>query len=418
MHAEIVTTGTELLLGEIVDTNAAYIARRLRTIGLNLFYKTTVGDNEERMTQALQQALARSDVIITTGGLGPTVDDVTRQAIARATGRKLVLDEELLASIEERYARWGRPMSPNNRQQAYKPEGAIGIKNPVGTAPIFIVEQGAKIIICLPGVPREMEYLMEHEVLPYLRRKLGLRETILVRNLRTCAVGESNIDSLIGDLEQETNPTVGLSAHAGQTDVRITAKAETEEEARQLIAKMEARVRERLGDVIYGMDGETVEGVVAELLHQKGLTVALVETNTLGHIAQRLMGASGERIVCKGSLVAASDAVLRQILSLPDGSLDAEKLAIAAAEAVRVRFEADLGLAVIGSPGTEEGPYGRTSGHSWIALSTAEGPRTREYPMSGRNDLAQVWVGTRVLDTLRRHLLGLPLAPSLPGTHR
>ena len=418
MHAEIVTTGTELLLGEIVDTNAAYIARRLRTIGLNLFYKTTVGDNEERMTLVLKQALDRSDVIIVSGGLGPTVDDVTRQAVAQATGRKLVLDEEMLASIHAHYSRWGRTMAENNRRQAYKPESAMSIENPVGTAPIFVVEQGQKLVIVLPGVPREMKYLLDNTVLPYLRKKLGLTDVILIRNVHTCAIGESNVDRLIDDLELEANPTVGLAAHPGQTDVRITAKASSEEEGTRLLDAMEARIRERLGDVIYGVDDETLEGRVMELLREKGLSIALVETNTLGQIAQRLSTASEGYAGLGGSLIAGTEETLAQSFDLPQELLDATtpyspERTLAVAAAARETYGADIGLAVLGTSGTGEGPYGRgaSSGHSCIGLATESGHWTRDYDMSGRGSVAQVWISTRALDTVRRHLLGLPLTP-------
>ena len=239
MQAEIVTIGTELLLGKIVDTNAAYIARQLATIGLDLYYKTTVGDNEGRITLVLQQSLARSDVVITSGGLGPTVDDVTRQAVARAAGQELVLDEKLLAQIEARFARHGFTMSENNRRQAYIPQGAIPIENPVGTAPAFIVETEQGLIVSLPGVPRELKHLMETRVIPFLREKLQTGQLIIKsKTLRTCGIGESTVDSRIGDLMRSSNPTVGLAAHPGQTDVRITAKAENEAQADRLIAEM------------------------------------------------------------------------------------------------------------------------------------------------------------------------------------
>jgi competence/damage-inducible protein CinA-like protein len=176
MHAEIIATGSELLLGEVVDTNSTYIARRLREIGLNLYYKTVVGDNEQRMEEALRIALNRSDVIITTGGLGPTVDDVTRTAVARAVDRELIFSAELLTQIQTRFRAYGVPMGENNRRQAYIPQDASPIENPVGTAPSFIVEHHDHLIISLPGVPREMEYLMEHAVLPYLKDRLQLTD--------------------------------------------------------------------------------------------------------------------------------------------------------------------------------------------------------------------------------------------------
>ncbi len=199
MNAEIISIGTELLLGEIVDTNSAHIARRLRDIGLNLYFTTTVGDNRQRIASAISTALDRADVIITTGGLGPTVDDMTRQAVADATGRELVFRQDLLDQIAERFNRFGSRMSENNRQQAYIPAGAIPIENPVGTAPCFIVESERGVVISLPGVPREMKHLLETAVIPYLRDRLGLTEVIKARVLRTAGIGESHIDEAIAD---------------------------------------------------------------------------------------------------------------------------------------------------------------------------------------------------------------------------
>jgi len=207
MNAEIVATGTELLLGELVDTNSAYIARRLREIGVNVYFKTTVGDNLERIARVLDIALSRADVVITTGGLGPTVDDVTREAVARVTGCPLELDERQLKRIEAMFARWGRQMGTNNRRQAYLPHGCIPIDNPVGTAPGSIVETPRGTIISIPGVPREMEYLMEHAVLPYLRSRLARPEVIIAKVLRTVGIGESAIDERLDDLMHLSNPT-------------------------------------------------------------------------------------------------------------------------------------------------------------------------------------------------------------------
>ena len=231
MQAEIVLIGTELLLGEIVDTNANLFAKALRDIGMDLLYKTTVGDNQKRMVDVLNLALDRSDVVITSGGIGPTVDDMTRLAVAEATGRKLVYSDELEGQIATRFRNFGRPMAENNKRQAYIPEGAIPLENPVGTAPCFLSEDvnGRGFVISLPGVPRELEHMLHNVVIPILIDRMGGRKVMKVRVLRTCAVGESNIDRSIGDLMTESNPTVGLAAHAGQTDVRITAKADTEE---------------------------------------------------------------------------------------------------------------------------------------------------------------------------------------------
>ena len=267
MHSEIVMIGTELLLGEIVDTNANKLAKALRDIGLDLYYKTTVGDNVTRITEVLNFALDRAGVVITSGGIGPTVDDVTRQAVANATGRKLVYSTDLESQIAARFRSFGREMAENNKRQAYIPEDALPLTNPVGTAPCYLCEDagGRGFIISLPGVPRELEYMMQNAVIPLLVERMRGAKVIKVRILRACAVGESNVDRVIGDLMTTKNPTIGLAAHAGQTDVRITAKANTEAEADALIAPVEARIRERLGGAIYGVEKETVPEVVGHL---------------------------------------------------------------------------------------------------------------------------------------------------------
>src|SRR5919199_4053803 len=288
MRAEIISIGTELLLGEIIDTNAAWLAQQLAAIGVDVFFRTTVGDNAGRIADVIRLALGRADVVITSGGLGPTVDDVTREGIALATGRELVLDERLLVQIRNMFAKWGSPMSENNVRQAYIPRAATPIENPVGTAPAFIVEQDGHYVVTLPGVPREMKYLTETRVLPWLRELNPGEEIILSKTLRTCAIGESLIDSKIADLETSTNPTVGLAAHPGQTDIRITVKAKTRAEAERLIREMEARVRERVGDAIYGEGAETLEEVVARLLAARDWQVVLAEPSTHGRIAERL----------------------------------------------------------------------------------------------------------------------------------
>jgi nicotinamide-nucleotide amidase len=409
MHAEIVTTGTELLLGEIEDTNSTYIARRLREIGLNLYYKTSVGDNEARTALVLRQALARSDVIITTGGLGPTVDDVTRQAVARATDRELVFLPELWEQIQAHFERWGRAPTENNRRQAYIPAGATPVENPVGTAPCFIVDGDRGIVISLPGVPREMEYLMEHTVIPYLRRRLGLHETIKAQVLRTAGVGESIIDDSIADLMAESNPTVGLSAHAGQTDVRIVAKAESEAAADALIAGMAARVRERLGEHVYGEGKQLLEEALVERLRQHGHTLAVLETNSRGTIAQRLASVPGSQDVFRGGSVALEAETLSRSLGVP-GALVAQhgflscQVAHEVARRLADYYHASLGLAVLGTWGEDEDVYGQKTGHTCVALVGLAEPVLRQFTIGGGTHLSQIWVSTRALDLVRRAL--------------
>ncbi|GIK41472.1 MAG: hypothetical protein BroJett011_53050 [Chloroflexota bacterium] len=416
MHAEIVMTGSELLLGEIVDTNSTMMAKMLRNIGLDLYYKTTVGDNEERITQVLNLALDRSPVVITSGGLGPTVDDVTRQAVANATGRKLVYSLELEAQIAARFRGFGREMADNNKRQAYIPEGALPLPNPVGTAPCFLSEDmaGRGFIISLPGVPRELEYMMTHTVIPLLVERMGGAKIIKARILRTCAVGESNVDRGIGDLMTERNPTVGLSAHAGQTDVRITAKAETEAEADALIATMEARVRERLGIAIYGVEKETVPEVVGRLLVEKGLRLGVVDTLTGGQLTRELIEA-GFRAVLVADLAPATPAEAASTAGL--AAAPAEGKAFAAALAQAVAPAGGVGLVLLGplSDGVEDRL-------TYIAVSGPTPPTPPVHgggkggvAIRGRNfqdtDHVRRWMVTQGLDWVRRVVVGQLTSP-------
>jgi len=288
MNAEIVSIGTELLLGEIDDTNATYLARQLKMTGLNLYYRTTVGDNEERIAEVLRLASTRADIVITTGGLGPTVDDMTRQSVAAAVGQPLIFRPELMEQIIARFARFGTRMTDNNRLQAMLPEQAIAIENPVGTAPGFIVETDHGAIISLPGVPHEMKHLVEHAVIPFLRDRGWIQGVIKVRVLRTAGAGESWLGEQVADLMQLSNPTVGTAAHGGQTDIRITVKAEDEAAADRLIAEMEAQIRARIGEYIFGVDKESIEAALIDVLRKSGRQLILCEAGTGGVLGQRL----------------------------------------------------------------------------------------------------------------------------------
>lgn len=393
MKAETISIGTELLLGQITDTNAVWIAERLSEVGVDLYFRTTVGDNVGRIVDAIQHALTRADIVITTGGLGPTIDDMTREAVAKATARDLVLDEELLAQIRRLFAKWGRTMSENNVRQAYIPRGATPIENPVGTAPVFIVEHQGKYVVALPGVPREMKYLMETRILPWLREKTGGEWIILSKTLRTCAVGESQVDEKITDLETSPNPTVGLLAHPGQTDVRVTAKARTRAEAETLIKEMEARVRERLGDWIYGEGDETVEEVVARLLAARNWRIALAETNTAGKIAERL------RARPEGTRIVKAAMLLDNVTEL------SEQNAATIAEQFRNVTGADLALAVLGTTNSGQDMYAEDTGRCAMAVATAAGTLTRAYSIGGISEQAQTWIIIRALDLVRRAAL-------------
>lgn len=294
--AEIITIGTEILLGEIIDTNTRYLSQKLREQGVDLYRQTTVGDNIQRIAQAIQSSLPNTDVIITTGGLGPTVDDPTRQAVAAALEVETEFRPDLWEQIKERHLRFGRTPTENNKRQAFVPSGALAVENPVGTAPAFISETDNCAVIALPGVPREMEYLMENAIIPYLHQRLDLREVIVARLIHTAGAGESQIDNLIGDLEQLNNPTVGLAAHAGRVDVRITAKAETNERAQVLIEAVESKVKERLGAWIYGADQETLEQVAMANIESKGWNLAAFEAGLKGVLIQMLGSIEGHFI--------------------------------------------------------------------------------------------------------------------------
>ena len=391
MRAEIISIGTELLLGEIIDTNAAWLAQQLAAIGVDVYFRTTVGDNVGRIAATIQIAMSRADVIITTGGLGPTVDDMTREGIAQAVGVSLELNHELVEQIRARFAKWGRALSDNNVRQAYIPHGATPVENPVGTAPCFIVDHQGHSIFVLPGVPREMKFLTESRVLPWLREKMGDDAIILSKILRTCAVGESLIDEKIADLETESNPTVGLAAHPGQTDVRITAKAATRTEVEKLIAEMEARVRERLGDWIYGEGNETVEQVIARMLTAQNKTAAIAESNTLGKIAERLR-ATPEGLNVTDNLIRVNDDEVNEA--------NAQQIA----NMLRAQTGADIAIAVVSTMGAQD-MYSADTGKTSIAISSDAKTRSYSYPVGGMGEMAQNWTAVRALDILRRALL-------------
>jgi nicotinamide-nucleotide amidase len=304
MEAEIITVGTEILLGEIVDTNTRTIALALRDIGLDIYRTATVGDNAQRIAQAVQDSLSRAAVVILTGGLGPTVDDVTREGVAEALDVELVYHPELWDQIIERAARFGITPTENNRRQAHLPEGATPFENPMGSAPGFVAHGAGAYVFAMPGVPAEMRYLLTHNVIPYLQEHLNLQGAIFTRLLHTTGLGESKVDEAIQDLERLANPTVGLAAHPGQVDIRITAKAASQMDADAMIAEVEKTVRHRLGDAIFGSDDETLEEIAIQVLAKRGWRLAAVECGTGSALTSALAPypetfAGGQLIACQ-----------------------------------------------------------------------------------------------------------------------
>lgn len=383
--AEIITIGTEILLGEIVDTNARFIARQLRDAGIDLYRKTTVGDNTTRIATAIQQAMESSDIIITTGGLGPTIDDPTREAVALALETETEYRPELWEQIKARFERFGRIPTGNNKRQAYVPIGAIAVENPVGTAPAFISERDMCSIIALPGVPREMEYLLMNTVLPYLKERYSFTGIIKARIIHTAGIGESQIDEMITDLETLHNPTVGLAAHSGQVDVRITAKADTEPEADVLIKEIEIQLRRRLGDWIYGADEETLEKAALQALQKKGWRLTVVEAGLGGELIRRLASGSED-----------SDPSLNNIFLggevLADAPDSDELMSFVSAYRQTHKAEVCLGVAI---------QRGREKQNVHILLITPEGAKKFSRPYGGPPGNTPRWALHHSLDVIR-----------------
>lgn len=390
VNAEIIAIGTEILLGEITDTNSVFIARALRDIGVNLFFMTSVGDNEDRIESAIRIALSRAQVVITCGGLGPTVDDMTRQGVARATERGLTFHQHLLDAIAQRFNGFKMQMTENNRRQAYVPDDALIIENPVGTAPAFAVEVGDKVVISLPGVPREMKYLFTERVIPYLREKYQLGGKIIkARVLKTAGIGESMLDDAIGkELLEASNPTVGLAAHSGQVDVRITAKADTEAEADAMIADFDAKLRARIGRYIFGADEATIDRALVDTLLTHNATLLTMETGIEPIIGARL-NALQPGIASGGTF--SSLAALAEAYGLNE-DLPIRQLAEQTLQAACERAGITAGLAVASHSGTDD--RADQDELSAVAVYVNGKVRSRTYGFGGNTDVAKQFTST------------------------
>ena len=369
--AEIITIGTEILLGEIVDTNTRYIARTLRGMGVDLYRTITIGDNVDRIAEAIRHSMERAEIVITTGGLGPTVDDPTREAVAKALGVETEFREDLWEQVVAVISRYGRKPSENQKRQAYVPKGAIGIPNPVGTAPCFIFETEKNAVASLPGVPNEMEHILHELIIPYLQKRFNLNEIIKIRVLHCSGLGEGMIDEKIADLETLSNPTVGLAAHTGVVDIRIAAKAEDEAAADAMIMQIEQQVRERLGDVVFGADEDRLEEIVLNTVAKRGWTLVGVESGLDGLLARKIPHS----------------------VSLPGLSTDS---LMAAMRAARAESNADAALGV--SIHLEE----RSAD---MALITPSGEKTHRITYGGPPRSLARWSVNLALDWLRRRAL-------------
>ena len=351
---EIVTIGSELLLGQILDTNTTYLARELARIGVAPGFRTSVGDRLEEISQVIRSGVERCDMVITTGGLGPTLDDLTREAVAGAAGVTLEFKPDLMEGIAKFFERSGYQMPENNRRQAYVPAGSRVVVNPVGTAPCFIAEASGKPVICLPGVPRELNYLWEREISAWVRQRFGLSDQrVTYRVLKVAGLGESRVDRLIGDLMGTgKNPEVGLLASPGEIKIRITASASGDTQAEGLIRPVEEEIRSRLGTKIVGVDDETLEGVINALLVEKDLALTVVETFTAGLAARRLYRVPWSRLL--DSRVIPDRQGLARLLGDGGGSVDIETAATLAQKA-REMTQLDLALSIVGYPEIDEG---------------------------------------------------------------
>lgn len=411
MNAEIVSIGTELLLGQIVNTNAAYLAAELAALGVPVYHQTTVGDNLERAVEVLRQALSRADVVLITGGLGPTPDDITREVVARALGEELVFDEESAEQIRAFFAARGREATETNLRQAYLPASAQPIPNPLGTAPGVLAEKGGKIVVALPGVPPEMKQMWAETVKPYLRQTGRIETFLRSRTLRVVGLGESFVADRLGELLDSTNPTLATYAQRGEVTLRLTARAVSEEEAQTLLDELEQRIRERIGPYICGRDEEGLEYEVGRLLRATGWTIAVAESCTGGLIGHRLTAVPGSSDYFVGGIVAYSNEVKRRWLGVPEETLRrvgavSEETARAMAQGVRERLQTDLGLACTGIAGPGGGTPEKPVGLVYVALAAPDEGRGERHRWRGSREDIKYRASQAALDLLRRYLAG------------
>ncbi|NPV52904.1 MAG: competence/damage-inducible protein A [Firmicutes bacterium] len=415
MKAEIITVGTELLLGHVIDTNSAYIATRLAEIGVDVFHKSSVGDNSGRIAAELLDALRRSDLVIITGGLGPTDDDLTKDVVASVLGEDMVLDEGSLERVKAFFAERGREMVESNIRQALLPRSARPIPNSRGTAPGVLVEKDGRTIICLPGVPREMKAMMEDAVIPYLAQKMqetgGGRAVIKSRILKITGMGESAVEEMVKDiLRGQTNPTIAPLAYTGEVLLRITAKAPSEEEAVRLVSEVEDKLRERLGHLVYGTDDDRLQTAVARLLLEKRVRLAVAESCTGGLLSSWLTSVPGISEAYLLGVVSYSNTSKTRILGVEEHVLGrfgavSRETALAMARGARRAAGADIGLGITGIAGPGGGSASKPVGLVYMALVSGTSAWSCRSVFPGDRDEVRERAAKQALNMLRLHLL-------------
>lgn len=376
MKVEIISTGTELLLGDIVDTNSQYLSQKLNNLGFSVLYKTTVGDNEDRMLEVLNQALPRADIIITTGGLGPTQGDITKEVTAKLAGCEMVLDDLALNMIKERFQKMSyNDMPESNIKQALVPKNSYVLYNNNGTAPGLIVAIDNKIIVNLPGPPHEMKAMFEESLVPYLQKRYGDLGTIHSKVLKTIGLGESWLAEKLQDIiSAQSNPTIALYARNNEMIIRLTAKATSKEDAIRLINDMEEKIRLKISDYIYGSDKDTLEAVVGELMISRNMTIALAESCTGGLLSSMITDIPGSSSYLMGSVVSYSNQSKIDFLQVDSEDLAkhgavSEKVAIQMAKGAAARFKTDIGIGITGVAGPTGATADKPLGLVYIAIS-------------------------------------------------
>lgn len=409
MRAEVVAVGTELLLGQIANTNAREISEGLAGEGVDVLHHQVVGDNVDRIAEALELAMGRADVVIVSGGLGPTGDDVTREGLARALDVDLEHQEEIEVFLRDKFRRLERDMPPSNLRQCEVPAGARYVLPDRGTAPGLVAERDAVRVYAVPGVPAEMREMLEGTILPELRELAG-EATIASRVLKTAGVPEAQVAEILDDLfEGSANPTVAYLAGSGEVRVRLTAKAGSRTEALRLIEPVEREVRERLGSRIYGSDDDLLEAVLGRMLQDRGWRVACAESLTGGGLGARLTEVPGASLWFAGSAVCYTDRAKREVLGVPAEVLEgpgavSEECAIAMAEGARRLYGAEVGVGLTGvaGPDTQEG---KEAGTIWIAVARDAGAEARKVMAPGDRRGVRAWAVQGALIMLRNRLM-------------